>query len=317
MTDNENDESKKLTIAQEDRLSLQLVPEQSLASALQELLPEDFDCIAIPPEFAHLTDIPRDRQEEIISAQVTPELLSQMTPDGRRALDQLLEDVKRAGSPAEALGSNLIAGRAAKLIIAGAPYSLVLTKLAKAAKQDGSESLAVMYDYACCGLAEFQDSLRSPPVRPAFDHDEFVLMAEYVHNGMPMVTAAGPREFYDGDRAVPPHLVDVFIHRELEKADIWDPQRRVLVTVSNRLVAEVRGALARKYPRLPTVGGDPMAPIGNVIVAPLSRPSVSAFAHEELLLTPRAWTASEAIWSAWVAWCKSARHADWGSRAIF
>ena len=282
-------------------------PTRSWDSALQEVMQgQDY-----PPDFVDVCyrgSIP----------DVTAELRS-LSPHSGQALERLKDSVKCAIDPEQASQSEEVVARMATLLaVDGLSHNLVVAELAVAATREG-ESFASMYELVCEALIDFRDTHASRPMQPVFNHDEFSHMAAYVESAKLRRVTATRTKFDAGGQEIAPHLVDTLIHEALEECFIWDTQRNVRAAVSNRLIVEVRSAFARMHPRLPHTEREPTsrAFLVAALPAPAMASTVSTFADGMLVIEPGAWTASEALLMAYVAWCQSRGMAPKDGRQFF
>lgn len=135
------------------------------------------------------------------------------------------------------------------------------------------------------------------PASRSWDADDYDAMAEFVWRRTgEKLSADGPVKFFYGDEPVLIHMVDAVVHACISSQQIWDPVKKQRVLMSNRLVGEVRGALARKYPHRSEVGESVQI-----------RPEISGSARvaqfvEERTVVGEGWVSSSALWGAWVDW---------------
>jgi hypothetical protein len=187
------------------------------------------------------------------------------------------------------------------LCVERVPLPIILNAFAEARNtggtfwQKGLEAHGALFDFkrrAECGDGN---------AAPQFYHDEFGRMATYVHaQGLESITALSERDFFDEGRRISTHAINSMIQAVLESCVIWDPLRDTQVLVSNRLIAEVRGALARKWPQWSRPGH--LDATGTSDARPDSE-SVASFAEELLELDARAWTPSAKLTEVWIVWC--------------
>ena len=189
----------------------------------------------------------------------------------------------------------------------GVPQFVVLNTFAEAATERSGRGFHDHCYETHLYLLDFKDesAINGKRAAPAFDHDEYGAMAIYVlSQGLENLTAASTKEFFIDDKPIPAHHIDSFIQFYLEASNILDRVRNLPVNVSNRLVAEVRAAIARKRPRF-------SAPEDQSKIGRASHCSfyeelgsrVFLFADENLVLDAGAWTPSETLWTAWVHRC--------------
>jgi hypothetical protein len=134
-------------------------------------------------------------------------------------------------------------------------------------------------------------------------------MAAYIHDlDLKELTALNEREFFYNDEPISAHAVNSIIDNRLRTCEIWDPNRGVHVGVSNRLINEVRGAMARKWPRLSDKNRNGSDNFPGDADRRLAQ-RVAAFADNQLCLDADAWTPSATLWDAWIAFdpCRAVR----------
>jgi hypothetical protein len=295
---------KKIDTARQQLIQVKQVPTpqkyQSLAQTLMAKLPPDFDSSPALPHFKHMEELTTDECEEAILAQVSPETWSSTSPSACAALKSLVEEAAGADDPEALLDSHEFAVKVASVIVIDdVPHELAIVEVAKAATRPGLR-LADAHEAICCELRMLEVREHFPP---SFEHDQYGDMADYIHSLLP-VTARGPREFYLADERLQDHLVDAFINLRLEKAEIWDIRRDRPATIDCRLVAEVKAALARKYPRLPTWDADAGYQDVTMLEShPQKSNSVAEFAAAALELVPSAWTSSDDLWESYQQRC--------------
>jgi hypothetical protein len=143
---------------------------------------------------------------------------------------------------------------------------------------------------------------RTVPTRPTFDCDQFGRMAMHVRQEVEAMPAAERERYADAD---------ALIHGVLRTVKLLDPVSNKPVELDNKIIAQVRGALARTWRLSPT---GTMPPTALLTASPIAL--IAAFANERLTLDPEAWTLTKALWQAWVAWCEE-RGAAPGTEAVF
>jgi hypothetical protein len=169
---------------------------------------------------------------------------------------------------------------------------------------------SVVYEESRATMSAFLKKRGDEPARPSFYRADFSGMARFVHDrGLQDVEAVGPTDFRRGEYQIPLHIIDAIIHRTLQRCAIWNKGRDDLVFIDSRLVGEVRRALARMYPRIPTIAGGKSAPTLELVaaveveaLAAPGAPTVARFADEMLIRAPGQRIASEAIYVAYIAW---------------
>jgi hypothetical protein len=143
-------------------------------------------------------------------------------------------------------------------------------------------------------------------------------MAEQILKQIPTVTATSERHFYADDSSIPVSFINSLICGALENCRIWDRHRNEHRRVDNRLIAEVRCAMARKLilsGRVPrqTYSGRASSPAIEAVA--VSNP-VHQFAAERLVQDRGSWTASDEFWASWEDWSNSVGQTP-GIRAVF
>ena len=257
----------------------------------------------------------QEASDAVARAQVTPEMLAQLDPSLRQMLARIGREVRDSEDPFK---SWLMSRAATLLSYLGVPQTVVLNTFAEAAMQrfdfwaNWSFDLLGHQTHLC--LLDFRDDSvkNGKPAVPAFYNDEYGPMALYVlGKGLEALTAKSEREFFDGEQEIPLHVVNSVLQICLESCDILDSVRKVPVSVSNRLIAEVRCAIARKRPRWSTTPDNSQ---GDIRLTLIQR--VAAFAGERLALDEKTWTSSDALWRAWLEWCAT-RSERPGENALF
>jgi len=199
------------------------------------------------------------------------------------------------------------------------PLPLVLTVFAEAMKEFDPQPFHRRYYDAHMHLGDFirQSARDSKPATPAFNFDEYGAMAAYIHNqGLETLTALNDREFFYDDERISTHHVNSIIDARLRACEIWDPHRGVTVAVSNRLINEVRGAMARMWPRL----SDPNQDASDKslgLAGPRYAQRVASFGDTQVCLDADAWTSSTALWEAWRDVCASRSEPSGASSTFF
>lgn len=296
--------SKALTITEIAGRSLALRrPELTWAVALTDAV-GDNTIIPLPPGFSGGQFISDEAITTIMRALVTPKMRAQLTAGHRQALDRLADDVARTADP---LDPELLVRRVATLLaIDGLPKEVVLDTIADAVERGGSGPYHIAWEETHDALLDLKDigARAGETVRPVLGCEEFDRMAQFVQDCSPApITAASERKFFVDEKPVSTSTINAGVHSVLSRCEIWDFQRNKRVAPNNRMVAEVRCALARLYHRSEAgaIRGSAASP-------------VVVFAEERLVLDPTAWTASDEIWAARVAHCGDAAS---GSRNAF
>jgi len=276
--------------------------------------PQGFD---VDPSF-HNKDgsLTEDGLDALARAEVTPEMTAGLNPIQRQLLARLDIDVRNTKDPLElaalladrpiqqvARQPSWLTKRAATLIaFIGIPQAVVTTVFGEALMLQTGDR----FDWAVWQVKTelFELWRRGTAARPAFYSDEFAAMAQYVaSHGLATLTAESDREFFNGDQRVPLRLINSAIQTLLDGCEIVDASRKLPVSVSNRLIAEVRSTLARSRPRMPNAASADNA-ITNVHSERWSMDAaVAEFATDCLVLEDNAWTASEELYKAWTKWC--------------
>ena len=112
----------------------------------------------------------------------------------------------------------------------------------------GCSNIDEMHEIACGVVDDFRE--RREPAQPCYYDSEFGRMARIVHRNLPTLTAVSEREFFVDDRPISTPLVNAAIQFHLERCKIWDYARNMQKEIDNRTITEVRGQLARRWPRL-------------------------------------------------------------------
>jgi hypothetical protein len=251
--------------------------------------------------------------DDVVDAAIRADAAAKRTacrPEQRLALDRLTEQLRAARDPAALLRTADVLGRMLTLRGEGVSVIVVLTALAEGIlRPEYYETLEDAYEEAHVTSRKcLRDLVRSGDlVQPTFDSDEYGRMAEYVQRRVPAtLMAVDERTFFADDRPITTAQINAVIHNFLAQCRIWERGRKVWVDISNHLIAEVRGAMARKWPRLPPAGPVPdVAARPQLAISSDARSPVVAFAEERLVLASEEWTSSDALWSAWVAWCET------------
>jgi hypothetical protein len=255
--------------------------------------------------------------DEIMRAQVTPDMRAALKPSQREMLVNLQADVRGEKDP---LNSVRLMSRMATAASYGAvPLPVVLTAFAEAVKEFDPQPFHQLYYFAHLHLAAFtkQSARNSKPATPAFNYDEYGAMATYVHSqGLEALTALNEREFFYNDERISTHHVNSIIDAHLRTCEIWDSHRGVRVAVSNRQINEVRGAMARMWPRW----SDPSPDASDKslsLAGPRYAQRVASFGGDRTCLNADAWTSSAALWQAWQDVCASRSEPSGASSTFF
>ncbi|MCK1293419.1 hypothetical protein [Bradyrhizobium sp. 30] len=277
---------------------------------------------------------PDDDRDEIYRALVTPEMRGGLEPHQREMLVNFQADVRRENDP---FNSERLMSRMATMVSFGAvPLPVILEAFAEAVKDGPHPSAAwgisapevkappkrnlpfhERYSTAHMYLADFRNKNARNRVTPAFNFDEYGAMAAYIHNrDLEALTALNEREFFYNDEAISTHHVNSIIDARLRSCEIWDPHRGVAVAVSNRLINEVRGAMARMWPRVIN-----QSPDNSDKYLRLSGPGyaqrVASFGDSRTCLDADAWTSSAVLLRAWQDFCASRSEPSGASSTFF
>jgi hypothetical protein len=144
---------------------------------------------------------------------------------------------------------------------------------------------------------EFERSHGDEPVRPFFDRDQYGRMASYVRMCLrnattDELTSSTSHSFWLGGRAVSASTIEAFASKCLEQCCVWDFVNERSVPISNNIMKNVIGALARRC-HVP-----PSQSAAETNATPTAR-----FFTERLTISGRAWTSTDDIDAAWRAWC--------------
>lgn len=287
--------------------------------------------VAWPEDGGFFSD---DDCDETYRALLTPEMRAGLEPHQREMLVNLEADVRRENDP---FNSERVMSRMATMASHGAvPLPAVLEVFAEAVKDGPRPSAAwgltaaelkalpkrnlkyhERYYTAHMYLADFRSKNAGNPATPAFNFDEYGAMATYIHNrDLQAVTALNEREFFYNDERISKHHVNSIIDARLRTCEIWDSHRGVVVAVSNRLINEVRGAMARMWPRLSD--RTPDASDNPISIACLTYTERAfSFADKRLSLDAAAWTSSATLWEAWIAFCATRAEPSGASSTFF
>jgi hypothetical protein len=226
--------------------------------------------------------------------------LAALNPWQRRGVNRLSENVAAHVDP---LNSKHVLGRmASEHFFNGVELAIVKDTVATAiARRTGKygDALADAHE----ALEQFMDEAAEAGLttKPEFDSDEYDLMAQFVRGCAPAeLTALSEREFFAGGQPVALATINAFIDSVLHEFIIWDRDSGTHFSINTKLINEVRGALARML-HVPERPGREMRTV-------VESPFAAVFALE-----PGAWTSSDEIWAAWVAY----RGAAAGKRSAF
>ncbi|WFU55713.1 hypothetical protein QA639_40300 [Bradyrhizobium pachyrhizi] len=263
---------------------------------------DDYDNMPIPPHLNMPEGFTSSEDSDAIArAQVTPEMRAASTSYQREMLANLDAEVRKHADPLNSV--HLMARMATMISYGTVPPALAFSTFAQAAMERGSRPFYELYHDAHEQLIYFRDQSRyeGKPATPAFNSDEYGPMAAYIHNqGLEGLTALNEREFFHNDERVSTHSLNAIIDARLRVCSLWDPIGEKSVPVSNRLVNEVRGAMARMWPRLSDQG---TAAVG--VTGPRYAQRVALFGENQTCLDTDAWTSSAILWQAWIAFCES------------
>jgi hypothetical protein len=269
--------------------------------------------MALHEDFTFLSD---SESDDVMRGQVTPEMPAGLDPAQRQLLANLENDVRKESDP---LNSVRLMSRAATAFSLGVPLPLILNTIAGAAKKGSPYPFHSIYYFTQMNLIQFRDeaALNQKSATPEFNHDEYGAMAKYIHDrDLKALTARSESEFYYNDERISTHAVNSTIDFHLRNCNIWDSHRNVFVAVSNRLISEVRGAMARMWPRLSGQSPDGSDKFHRV-TGPKYRERVAAFAEKQVCLDADAWTSSPILWEAWIAFCTARAEPSGASSTFF
>ncbi|MFK4536181.1 hypothetical protein ABIA00_004364 [Bradyrhizobium ottawaense] len=283
-------------------------------------LDENFDDLPIPPDISSRL-VPGDwisdsDGDEIAHAQATPEMRAGLSRSQRQMLANLDSEVRNEADPL--LSARVMARMATLIAFGDIPVPLVLSTFAQAAMGGDPQPFHNQYYFAHLHLLDFRDQAtrEGKPATPAFNCDEYGAMATYIHNqGLEALTALNERDFFDNDERISTHSLNAIIDARLRICSIWDPNRGVSVAVSNRLINEVRGAMARMWPRLSDSRHDGSEKSLS-LAGPRYAQRVASFGDDRTCLDADAWTLSATLWQEWLAFC-SARSEPSGTSSTF
>ncbi|MEH2473325.1 hypothetical protein V1281_005489 [Nitrobacteraceae bacterium AZCC 2161] len=278
---------------------------------------ENLDDLPIPPHLVVDEGWTSDSDsDEIARGQVTPEIRAGLEPSQREMLANLENEVRKDTDP---LNSVQLMARIATAVSFGCiALPLVLSTFAEAAKERDPRPFHDLYHSAHENLIDYRDqSARDrKSATPTFHHDEYGAMAMYIRShGLEALTALTERDFFYNDERISTHILNAIIDDRLRICSIWDPNRGVNVAVSNRLINEVRGAMARMRPRLSDRTPDASDhTLGGACQTYTQR--VTSFADMRLSLDTDAWTSSSTLLQAWQDVC-AARSEPPGASSTF
>jgi hypothetical protein len=320
-------------------LAIPSVSTPALWSEVFSIDPDELEGdLPVPPHVAWPEDggfFPDDDCDEIYRALLTPEMRAGLEPHQREMLANLKDDVRREDDP---FNSERLMSRMATMASHGAvPLPAVLEVFAEAVKDGPRPSAArgltaaelkalpkrnlpyrERYYTAHMYLAEFKNKNARNPATPAFNFDEYGAMATYIHNrDLKALTAQSDRIFFYNDEHVSTHHVNSIIDKNLRTCEIWDSHRGLVVAVSNRLINEVRGAMARMWPRLTDHNPDDPSDKFPSLAGPSYAQRVASFGDNQLCLDADAWTSSVTIWQAWQNFCASRSEPSGASSTFF
>jgi len=254
----------------------------------------------------------------------TPEMHASVSPESKQALSCIIRDIAEGvEEPQDAV--NKAARRIATLIeYDGVPIDVVFNEIGR----------SLVGKIECCDdLLDARETVewallfepdKNELAYPVYERDEFGRMAEYILKQSPSLTATSERQFYNDNRPIPVSIVNAHIDAVLTNCRLWDRHRNEPCSVDNRLINEVRSAMARKLIRSGRVPRQqPNVSSVNAVIDHLPAiPAVVAsnpmhqFAAERLELDRGSWTSSDKLWASWEDWCSSVGQAP-GIRAVF
>jgi hypothetical protein len=279
---------------------------------------ENFDDLPVPADMVVPVGWTSDSDsDEIARRQVTPEMRAGLDPSQRQMLANLGSEVRKETDPSKSM--RLMSRMATAISFAGIPVPLVLSTVAEAMKEHDPQPFHELYFCAHMYLLDYRDQSARKPATPEFNYDEYGPMAAYIHSspGLEALTALSDREFFDNDERISTHAVNSIIDAQLRNCSIWDPIRGVNVAVSNRLINEVRGAMARMWPRLTDHNPDDPSDKFPSLAGPSYAQRVASFGDNQLCLDAAAWTSSASLWQAWIALCASRSEPPGASSTFF
>jgi hypothetical protein len=193
----------------------------------------------------------------------------------------------------------VLTGIVTLIVIDGAPRDVVLCDLAESVDRQGN-SFSEVYLNLFNALDHFRRRHGKEPAQPVFEIQEYDRMAIYAHSQMPLLTARGDKKFFYDGMPVPTDRVDAALTAILGKCVRNLDYREV--SFNNKTVAEVRGALARKWPHFPVPEGASRPSEALLLSAP---DEFAAFTQEYLDLVPGDWTPSLVLFQAWETFSSS------------
>lgn len=302
--------SKALTKPTEARSIAAYCVGQTWGKFLTPFLPPEEDRWAIPTG-----QLVEGRELDIVRSLAAPENHSGITREGEQALQRLIKSIKNSEEPAKFVASDGFKSRLATLVaFDGVPAKMACAEIALATVElTFHDSTLVMYayDWLMDELIEVRDSERfnKDQVDAFFEHDHYLLMARFVLQWLPdTLSAAGEHQFYVAEQPISRHIIDATIQNRLERCTIWDLHRGVPAAINNRLISEVRGAIARKRPRVARSAINGSSPVemldsSSQAHAAASLPRIRAFGADRLVLSPQSSSSSAELWVEWSDWC--------------
>lgn len=287
-------------------------------SDVLEGIDENSEDLPIPPHLVLPDGWTSDSDsDEIARGQVTPEMRAGLNPSQQQILANLDSEVRKEPDP---LNSVRLMSRMATAVSFGTiSVPLVLSTFAEAAKGHGPQRFHELYHFAHMHLLDYRDqsTREGKPATPAFNYDEYGAMAAYIRSqGLEALTALNERDFFHKDERISTHSLNAIIDARLRICSIWDPNRGVNVAVSNRLINEVRGAMARMWPRL----SDQILDTSDKSLraaGPRYQKRVASFGDNQVCLDTDAWTSSATLWQEFMAFCAARSESSGASSTFF
>ena len=229
---------------------------------------------------------------------------SSLAPELRQALDRINQEIREwreSSGPADDLPESIAIRLASFIAHDGVSHHLVFNEAADAFRYGTQMSLGVARELVSLSVMDLREKDLGKPARPTFEHDEYARMARYVHRqtGWSLM-AQSENRFISTGAPVSALSVNSVIEALLGQCSIYDSVRRQPVLTSNRLINEVRAAMARQRPLVSDDKG-PESKTGISLRSPAE--ILRMFAGEKLSLVPTAITPSELLFQAWVTWC--------------
>ena len=269
----------------------------------QVLADVDLVSVQFPP------DPPTDR---LLTARelVTPEMRAALPDWKQRALDRLASDAEAMTDP---LASPLFCGRMLSMtVIENVQKEIVIDAVAPAMSRRTGESYDDARFDVADALADFADEEREAgrTARPIFEHEEYERMAHFALECVPAkLRATSEREFLADGKPVATATINAFLHNVLSRCHLYSARASdAPATINNRLISEVRAALARVVHQAP-VSATPATPDISPVAAFCDR-------HMRLDPTESERTPSTLMFEAWLAQCSEDERQSW-SEATF